>query len=289
MVPLEGEPVAVDLPDGAEYVATAHWGEGGLPVVSVLDRPQQRMTWLAVFPDDGSTRAVRTVTDGAWVDVVPGSGCWDGDGRLLTVEVRDGDYALCSDGERHSPAGLQVRAILDVGDDVLVQASQDPGDQQVWRISTSSAENLTPAPGWHLATRGGTTLVTVAATMEAPLPVTTIAGGETQHEVRSFAEVPLLEPRVTVLPGQHDQPRVAVVHADRLAAGQREASRAHGPVRRSALRQRHAPPGRLPRVASGSPTKASRWWWSTAGARQGRRPGSAPSGTTSPPSCSRTR
>jgi dipeptidyl-peptidase-4 len=211
IVPLEGEPVAVDLPDGAEYIATAHWGEGGLPVVSVLDRPQQRMTWLAVFPDDGSTRAVRTVTDPTWVDVVPGSGCWDADGRLLTVEVRDGDYALCSDGERRSPAGLQVRAILDVGDDVLVQASSDPGDQQVWRLSSTGDENLTPTSGWHLATRGGATLVTVAATMDAALPVTTIVDGETQHEVQSFAEVPLLEPRVTVLPRQQDQPRVAVV------------------------------------------------------------------------------
>ena len=211
VVPLEGEPVAVALPDGAEYVATAHWGEGGLPVVSVLDRVQQRMTWLAIFPDDGSTRAVRTVTDPAWVDVVPGSGCWDADGRLLTVEVRDGDYALCSDGQRLSPAGLQVRAILDVGNDVLVQASQDPGDQQVWRISATGAENLTADPGWHLATRGGPTVVTVAATMEAPLPVTRVSVGETQHEVRSFAEVPLLEPRVTLLPAQPDQPRVAVV------------------------------------------------------------------------------
>lgn len=212
LVTLDGAaPVAVDLPADAEYVTTVHWGEHGLPVVAVLDRRQQRMTWLAVFPDDGSTRAVRTVTDDTWVDVTPGSGCWDADGRLLTVEVRDGDHALCTDGERISPVGLQVRAVVDVGRDVLVHASQDAADQQVWCLSPTDATNLTPEAGWHVAARGGETLVTVAATLETRRPVTTVTAGDVAHEVRSFAEVPVLEPRVTILPSRPDQPRVAVV------------------------------------------------------------------------------
>jgi dipeptidyl-peptidase-4 len=78
-------------------------------------------------------------------------------------------------------------------------------------MSAHGAEILTAAPGWHLAARGGSTVVTVAATLEEPLPVTTIDDGETQHQVASFAELPLLEPRVTLLPAQPDQPRVAVV------------------------------------------------------------------------------
>jgi dipeptidyl-peptidase-4 len=211
MLPLEGEGLPVSLPDDAEYVTTVHWGEGGLPLVAVLDRPQQRMTWLAVFPDEGSTRTVRSVTDPAWVDVVPGTGCWDVDGRLLTVEVRDGDYALCTDGARISPAGLQVRTVIDVGDDVLVLASSDAGDQQVWRISETSAQAVTPGAGWHLAARGGSTLVTVSATLDAALPVATITSSQATHEVASFAQTPLLEPRVTLLPAQPDQPRVAVL------------------------------------------------------------------------------
>lgn len=212
LVPLDGAPpIAVDLPADAEYVTTVHWGEHGLPVVAVLDRRQQRMTWLAVFPDDGSTRAVRAVTDDTWVDVIPGSGCWDPDGRLVTVEVRDGDHALCTDGERISPVGLQVRAVVDVGRDVLVHASQDAADQQVWRLSSTDATNLTPEPGWHVAVRGGETIVTVAATLETRRPITTLTAGDVAHEVHSFAEVPVLEPHATILPWRPDQPRVAVV------------------------------------------------------------------------------
>ena len=143
---------------------------------------------------------------------MPGTGRWDHEGRLPTVEVRDNDYALCADGHRISPDGLQVRAVIDVGaSDVLVLGATDPGDQQVWSVTDSGAELLSPEVGWHVAARGGDTLVVVSADLELPLPVTTITCATGTHEVASFADRPLIEPRVTLLPGDGDRPRIALL------------------------------------------------------------------------------
>src|SRR6185436_9301636 len=108
----------------SEYVATVAWTHRGPPVAAVLSRTQQTISWRSIDVDSGATHVVRSTSDAAWVDVVPGSGTWDSAGRLLTVEVVDDDYALCADGLRLTPPGLHVRSLVDVGDDdVLVTAS----------------------------------------------------------------------------------------------------------------------------------------------------------------------
>jgi dipeptidyl-peptidase-4 len=156
------------------------------------------------------------VHDDHWVDVTPGTGGWDHRGRLLTVEVRDDDHCLCVDGERLSPLGLQVRGVIDVSDaDVLVLASESAADQQVWSIGTSGkvedTRRISPDAGVHGATRGGATLVLVSSDLDRPLPVATISSPASTHVVASHATTPSIAPRVTVLPGATDQPRVAVI------------------------------------------------------------------------------
>jgi dipeptidyl-peptidase-4 len=212
LVPLDGELTRVDLPDGDEYVATVSWSSRGAPIVATLDRQQQRLTWLSVDVETGTAEVIRTVTNDEWVDVVPGTGTYDGEGRLLTVEVCDDDYALCANGARLTPAGLHVRAIVDVSENgVLVLASEDAGTQQVWSIATDRAERLSPPVGWHAAARGGPTTVLVSADLDRPLPRTTITTAEVTHEVQSLASEPLIEPRVNLLPGDPARPRIAVV------------------------------------------------------------------------------
>lgn len=212
LIDLEGAAVRVSLPEDAEYVASVDWSDHGAPLVGVLDRSQRTISWLAVDVATGSTRQVRAVSDEAWVDVVPGTGRWDHDGRLVTVEVRDGDHALCADGQRLSPDGLQVRAVIGVGSsDVLLLGSADPGDQQVWSVTDGGADLLSPAVGWHAAARGGDTLVLVSADLELPLPVAAITSANAGHEVASFADHPMIEPRVTLLPGDADRPRLALL------------------------------------------------------------------------------
>ena len=212
VVALDGGAVSVDLPDDAEYIATVSWSSRGAPVVATLDRQQQTITWNSVDVDAGTTQVVRAVSNDSWVDVVPGTGAYDGDGRLLTVEVRDDDHALCANGERLTPAGLNVRGVIDVSDsDLLVLASEDAGSQQVWNITAEGATRVSPASGWHAAARGGPTTVLVSADLDTTLPRTTITTADLTHEVISHASEPLIEPRVAVLPGDAARPRIAVV------------------------------------------------------------------------------
>jgi dipeptidyl-peptidase-4 len=212
LINLEGGVQAVSLPDGTEYVATVSWSTYGVPVVAALDRPQRTMTWISVDPRSGEHTEIRSVSDERWIDVVPGSGVWASDGRLLTVEVVDDDRALCADGRRITPAGLQVRAVLDVDDtSALIAASSDAGDQQLWEVSASQSILVSPASGWHAAVRGGGTVVLVSADLDHLLPTATIRSDGATAELTSHAEQPVLEPRVHLVPGADGRPRIAVL------------------------------------------------------------------------------
>ncbi|MFL6288031.1 MAG: prolyl oligopeptidase family serine peptidase [Actinomycetes bacterium] len=209
---LAGRLTSVDLPEPSEYIATVSWTRRGAPIAATIDRPQQTMTWVAIDPASGSTQLIRSVSNEQWVDVVPGSGAWDSAGRLLTVEVVDDDYALCADGARISPTGLDVRAVSDVGDDdILVAGSADAGSQQVWVLSEDHSDCVSPERGWHGAVRGGGTLVVVSADLEHRLPSVTVRAASETVELLSLADEPLIEPRVYLLPEAFGRPRVAVL------------------------------------------------------------------------------
>ncbi|MCZ3388274.1 MAG: prolyl oligopeptidase family serine peptidase [Actinomycetia bacterium] len=211
LLDLQGGAVRVDLPDDTEYLASVHWSDRGAPLAAVLDRVQQTMTWVTIDRGTGANERIRSVSDEAWVDVVPGTGCWDDDGRLLTVEVRDDDYALCADGQRLSPPDLQVRAVTAIGEgQITVLASADAGDQQVWCLTHGGAELLSPAEGWHAA-QGGSTRVLVSATLDRALPLTTISTATVTHKVASYADHPMIEPQVTLIPGDNERPRIALI------------------------------------------------------------------------------
>jgi dipeptidyl-peptidase-4 len=211
LIDLTGQFTPVKLPV-SEYIATVNWTRWGAPIASTLDRAQQTITWLTINPVSGETNPIRSVSDEQWVDVVPGSGAWSSAGRLLTVEVVDDDYALCADGTRISPVGLNVRAVSDVGeDDVLVSASADAGSQQVWVLSPDGDDRVSPDRGWHAAVRGGNTLVLVSVDLDNPLPTATVHATSGSVDLLSLAEQPLLEPRVHLVPEAVGRPRVAVV------------------------------------------------------------------------------
>ncbi|MEO8106185.1 MAG: DPP IV N-terminal domain-containing protein [Actinomycetes bacterium] len=212
LLDLDGGISQVDLPQDAEYVASVHWSDRGAPVIGVLNRRQQSMAWHAVNTGTGATELLRAVTDDAWVDVVPGTGSWDHSGRLLTVEVRDGDYALCRDGDRFSPPNLQVRAVTSIAASHLtVLASENAGDQQVWSLTETSAHRLSAESAWSAGAEGGPTRVLVSADLDRPLPSATIQAKNGTHEVVSHADKPLIKTQVTLLAGSQDQPRVALL------------------------------------------------------------------------------
>ncbi|MFP4148853.1 MAG: prolyl oligopeptidase family serine peptidase [Nitriliruptoraceae bacterium] len=122
--------------EGADgYLATVAWADGPLTLLT-QSRDQRSAEVLTVEPGTGVVTRVRTLTDPAWVEPVPGMPAWAGD-RLVTVEDRadrgpEGSRAVCVDGVPVSPAGLQVRELLAtdvVGSRVEVDLLASPADE----------------------------------------------------------------------------------------------------------------------------------------------------------------
>jgi dipeptidyl-peptidase 4 len=189
------------------YLITAHWSRGGPPLLRVCSRDQRTMRILAVAPD-GATELICEDTDPDWVDVVVGTPAWTPGGKLVRVVARDGAYRLLVGDEPVTPVGVNVREVLDVGDeDVLVTATgQEPAEQHVYTAGPAGAVQVTTEPGLYSAARGGGLLVTSAQSLDwFGTRVQVRRGNGEAAEIASLAETPVLTPEVTFFTaGPHD-------------------------------------------------------------------------------------
>jgi dipeptidyl-peptidase-4 len=181
------------------YLASVSWTSDGPALIQVLTRRQERAQVLAV--EDGRTRVVREQADPCWVDVVPGVPCWDGAGRLVTVEVRDDTYTLLADGEPLTPAGLQVRGVVGAEQSgILAVASADPTERHVVLLSADGMTPLTRDPGVHSARWGGPTVALSSSTLQVPgAVVRVLRGGAEVARIASLAEEPEVRARPALL------------------------------------------------------------------------------------------
>ena len=134
-----------DTADG-EYLARVLWGRDPLTVL-LQPRDQRTAQVCTVEPATGATTVVRSWSDPAWVELVPGSPCWSGR-RLLTVEDRvahgaAGSRALCVDGDAVTPPGLQVRSLLAAGALPGPGDSAQDDDLEVVHVLASPADDPT--------------------------------------------------------------------------------------------------------------------------------------------------
>jgi dipeptidyl-peptidase 4 len=188
------------------YLADVSWTSYGPPLLHVLTRDQRTAQVLAVDVVGGTTSLVREVSDPAWIDVVPGTPAWLPDGRLVTT-IDDADTRrLAYDGSPVTPEGLQVAAVLDVGDDgVLVSASTEPVEQHVVRVGLDgTVTTLTTDPGVHTGRAGGglTLLASQALDHDGVLVRvlrTRTEGGEEVGRIASRQVRPPFTPAVTLL------------------------------------------------------------------------------------------
>jgi dipeptidyl-peptidase-4 len=197
---------------GYEYVIAVHWNRAGL-VVAVQNRAQTSMLLLAVDPDTGDTRLLHEDRDPAWVMPVPGLPDRMDDGALVwAVETGDTRH-LVVDGRPVTPAGLQLRQVLDVdGDTVLFTASDEPTEVHLWAYSTATGPHrLTGAPGVYRGRRRGGTLVVVAETPDTGVEVTVRPAGGPPVPIASLAETPVVAPRVHLLRAGEHEIRTAVL------------------------------------------------------------------------------
>lgn len=175
--------------DGFEYLAAVSWRHGQDAVLLVQSRLQNRDQALAVRPD-GSTTVLESHSNPRWLDLVAGTPAMTPDGRLVCAfNDMDADTnRLTVDGRAFTPAGWQVRRVLDVGDeDVLavVQRTPDlaPDVPAVWRaradehdarsldvVRLDYAGNVLPVtglPGVWTASRHGRGMVVSGSVMES--------------------------------------------------------------------------------------------------------------------------
>lgn len=180
------------------YLTRFDWTKGWNPLLLVASRDQRRMQLLEIDPATGATTLVRETADPEWVDLVSEVPQRSVTGGIVDV-IADGDadtYRLTIDGEPVTPPGLQVRDVLDVGEEVLFRGSEDPTEIHVWRwTATEGPVRITDEPGVHSGTAEGGTSVIVSATLDRPRAIAEVRlKGERAGEIRSVAEEPVVEP-----------------------------------------------------------------------------------------------
>ncbi|MGE5227263.1 MAG: DPP IV N-terminal domain-containing protein [Planctomycetaceae bacterium] len=191
--------VAWDEPERFEYLARVVWSEGAPLTLLVQSRDQRETRVLEVDHATGATTAVRVETDERWVELVEDTPLRLSDGRLVTDVQRGDTRRLAVEGEPVTPEGLQVRSVLEAGEEIWFAASaDDPTCEQVWRVAPGADPVLvTPAPGLHTAAVGGNGLhVLRLAEVDARFPRwDVVRGEEVVATLENLAEEPVVDPR----------------------------------------------------------------------------------------------
>ena len=193
---LDGSRVDVERGDW-EYLVAVHWSAGGPPLIAVQPRDQRSLAFHAIDPATGRTRLLHTETDPHWIEIVQGVPAWTPDGRLVHVSGADGSYRLMIDGKPVTDEGLQVRSVLQVGDEVLFSASDDdPTQIHVYRTDGGSVIRLSTSEGVHVGAGDAAVTVLSSWSLERSGPeVSVLRGGSPVAKVTSYARDPGIEPR----------------------------------------------------------------------------------------------
>ncbi|MFD5059877.1 prolyl oligopeptidase family serine peptidase [Streptomyces sp. NPDC058394] len=192
------------------YLAQVHWSSQGAPLILVQARDQRSQLFLAVDPESGTTRTVHVDEDPVWLDLFAGVPAWAPDGRLVRI-VDEGGARVLSVGDRPlTGAQLQILAVLDIGEsDVLVAASAgeeaaepEIGESHVYRVNELGVERVSEGAGVHSAVRAGGVTVLVSTSLERPgAAVRVLRDGKQIATVATYAEEPVLSPRVQFTEG----------------------------------------------------------------------------------------
>jgi dipeptidyl-peptidase-4 len=183
------------------YLVTVDWSAGHPPILMVQSRDQRTMRVLTADPSTGATTTIREVRDDAWLDIVVGVPRWLRDGRLVSTADLEDTRRLVFDDDPVTPRGLQVRRVVDVGDDaVLFTASEEPTEVHLWRVSSEGElHRVTSQPGVHDGAAGGRTVVTVSSTVDRSGSVARVLrDGNEVATIRSNAETPGITPRISI-------------------------------------------------------------------------------------------
>jgi dipeptidyl-peptidase-4 len=198
------------------YLVDVSWTGHGDPLVVVSSRDQRHLRVLAFDPATGDSRVVADLTDDHWVDASGGgSRRWAPDGRLLTLRVDHATdtYRLHLGDEWLSPAGLQVRGVVEVDDDgVVVTTAPQHHVQAVVRVRwDGSVTALTPDDGWSVARSTAGIDVVVTRRLDTTEIIYEVRSAAGTFPISNLAERPVVTPAVTLIETGPHRIRTAVL------------------------------------------------------------------------------
>ena len=241
-----------------EYVAAVSWRRGHDPLVLVQNRRQTRdqVLEVAVAADGaalGATRVLEEHANEQWIDLVHGTPAYTPDGRLVCPlnDMAADTNRLTVDGRPFTPAGWNVRAVLDVTDDdvlAVVQRAPEIASEMPDAWAGSGAESLfgghdarsfdvvsidyngtitpvTTDPGQWTASRGERGIVVSGRDMRSARAQMRHILGEQSATIASTAAEPGFTPNVTFTRlGEHQlytaiiapSPESPYAHAEKL-------------------------------------------------------------------------
>ena len=215
-----GARTAVELPGTAEYLTSVSWTATGL-IAQVQSRDQRRVDVVRIEPADGATEVVFTDTDDAWVELVPGVPTLDPTGRLVTCADRDDARRLVVDGTAVTPADLQVRHVVSVGDEVVFIANDrdTPWIHDAWSWGAEGLRRLTDEGGVVSAGGHGGCLVVRTARLDEPRARIEVRTATRTVSVNSHAEQALVDPRPEIVTVGASRIPVALLRPSRPIEG----------------------------------------------------------------------
>ncbi|MEU9929599.1 prolyl oligopeptidase family serine peptidase [Streptomyces anulatus] len=192
------------------YLAQVHWSSAGAPLLLVQARDQRSQQYLAVDTETGATRIVHVDEDPVWLDLFPGVPAWAPDGRLVRIVDEGGARVLAVGDRLLTGSQLHVQSVLDIGEsDILVSAvagedavEPEIGQIHVYRVNELGIERISEGVGVHSAVRSGNLSVVVSAVPEEPgAAAWVVRDGKRLTRIPTFAQEPVLSPRVTLTEG----------------------------------------------------------------------------------------
>ena len=203
---------AVDLPGEWEYLNSVSWTTAGL-IAQTQTRDQREVSVFRIDPSNGKSTLLLNDVDHAWVELVPGVPALSHTGALVTCQDRDGVRRLYVDGSLVTPTHMQVRSVASVADDVVFVANnvETPWIHQAYIYSLTTQEITQVTPGNF---DGVCSVIHSAGTYV--LRTSTLSLSRAQFHIngaaiQSFAEEPLVSPRVRIHTVGRRQIPVAVV------------------------------------------------------------------------------
>jgi dipeptidyl-peptidase 4 len=188
-------------------------GSDAQPLIVVASRDQRDMRILAVDPATGATSLIRSDTDLAWVDIVPGVPARTASDRIVwTADAGGAKRLIAGTAAEHAagtaeiltPDSMNVREVHSVdGDTILFSAcAEDPASTSLWAAGPAGLRQVSPAEGMYSGQQAGGTLLLVSRTLaDSRMPVRILQAQpngtlDELAEIGSVAETPNLpEPR----------------------------------------------------------------------------------------------